>query len=138
MRMGLELPIVIGIIKRHKQAKLTMINYLQTLGDIFDIGYLLFDHPSFFTNIGFINNWSKEFREKLSFFTELFWLLSTIVGLICTYSGIREIHQKMKKLNQERRQIQLTSSEDGYYKPEIQSNNNQYLELNKQRLAQYR
>ena len=90
--MGLELPIVIGIIKRHKQAKLTMINYLQTLGDIFDIGYLLFDHPSFFTNIGFINNWSKEFREKLSFFTELFWLLSTIVGLICTYSGIREIH----------------------------------------------
>ena len=65
LRFGLEFPIITGIIKRHKQSDKSCVKYVQTLGDLCDLGYVMLDHPQFLVNVGFIKSWPKEFVAKL-------------------------------------------------------------------------
>ena len=44
LRFGLEIPIVIGMIKRYRNKGEKLV-FLKTLADLCDITYLLLDHP---------------------------------------------------------------------------------------------
>ena len=93
LRFGLEFPILTGIIKRHKQSDNSRIKYVQTLGDLCDLSYLLLDHPQFLINVGFIKSWPKEFIAKLEYVTEFFWLMATLCELVYVITKIRHIHK---------------------------------------------
>ena len=84
LRFGLEFPIITGILKRHKQSSQSKscIKYVQSLGDLCDLSYVILDHPQFLVNIGFIKSWNKEFIAKLEYTTEFFWLMATVCEII--------------------------------------------------------
>ena len=60
LRFGMEIPIIIGMIKRKKGEKLLL---LKTLADIFDMTYLMMDHPQYFHNTGFAKLYENNFRK---------------------------------------------------------------------------
>ena len=61
LRFGMEIPIIIGIVKRYR-AKKEKLFFLKTLADIFDIVYLMLDHPQYFHNTGFAKLYGDKFK----------------------------------------------------------------------------
>ena len=56
--------------------------YIQTLADIFGAGYFLFDHPLYFTKMGFVTTWSVDKQWNYEWTSELSWLLQCFLEVI--------------------------------------------------------
>lgn len=107
MRFGLEIPIIIGIIKRikqHNKSPQKMI-FIQTLADIFGALYFIFDHPLYFTKTGFLRGWSKELQDRIGWWSEVWWLLQTILEIACHVVAINDMEKEMENLCSEKARI---------------------------------
>jgi hypothetical protein len=95
MRFGIHLNLLLGIIKRiksHQKTPVKMI-FFATLADIFGSLYFLFDHPLYFTKTGFVKSVSPALQDRISWYSEFWWLLQCICEIFCKVVEIQDLQK---------------------------------------------
>ena len=71
--------------------------FWRTISDIFLIFYFITDHPLYFQRIGFAK-FDKKFLENCDYINNLFWLLNSVLDLICDIVDLHAIQKDIQSL----------------------------------------
>ena len=111
LRFGVEIPILINIIKRIKQHQKTSVKmiFIQTLSDFFGAMNYVFDHPLYFRKVGILTTWSDEKYSLWSWYSDMCWFMQIICEFMLHIVSLKDMQVELSSLKQKVLQLKTTS-----------------------------